>query len=330
MCTAMTLQTHQGETLLGRTMDFSYALDPHVYTMPRNFEWHSASGTMRIRNRYSYIGVGQDISQITFADGVNEMGLAAAALYFPGFAEYGKPIRTAKRSQIAAVELVNFILGVCTSVEDVVYALKSVEIVGVPDTVTNSIAPLHWVVCDRKGWCMTIEQTKNGIHFLANRIGVLANSPNFEWHMENLRNYICASPQQVEEARWGDLTLTPFGQGGGTEILPGGYTSPTRFVRTVFQKSHVPTPENATDAVVTGFHILDGVSIPKGVVMTARGTEDYTQYTVFLNTATCEYFVRTYDNSQIATARLTHIEANAGAPVSLGKLVRPTVFEKLR
>ncbi|EHQ90481.1 choloylglycine hydrolase family protein [Desulfosporosinus youngiae] len=329
MCTAMTLKTQQGEIFLGRTMDFSYVLNPHLYTMPRNYQWSNALGTVCVRNRYSYIGVGQTIPKITFADGVNEMGLAAAALYFSGYAKYREPECGAQTSQFAATELVNFLLGMCGSVEEAAFALQSVRIVGVPDAVTNSVAPLHWIVCDKKGQCLTVEQTKNGMHLLANHVGVLSNSPTFEWHMENLRNYMRAAPHQPEGITWGELVLTPFGQGGGTEVLPGGYTPPARFVRTVFQKTHVPIPQNRQEAVVTGFHILEGVSIPQGVVLTSRGTYDYTQYTVFMNTATCEYFVRTYENSQVFTAKLSRAEAEAKVPVSLGKLVRPATFEKL-
>lgn len=82
MCTAMTLQTQQGEIFLGRTMDFSYPLDPSVYAVPRNYEWTNGMKTGKIRNRYAYIGVGQEIPALTIADGVNERGLAVAALYF--------------------------------------------------------------------------------------------------------------------------------------------------------------------------------------------------------------------------------------------------------
>lgn len=331
MCTAVTLRSRQGETFLGRTMDFSYPLDPQLYVMPRGYEWSNALDTIRIHNRYGYIGVGQDISKITFADGVNEMGLAVAALYFPGYAEYGKYrwVDGATQNSIAAIELVNFLLGICSTVEDAVTTLRSVQLVGVPDSVTNSVAPLHWIVCDRSGRCMTVEQTKDGLHLFNNPVGVLSNSPDFEWHMNNLRNYMRASPEQREKAQWGNLVLTPFGQGGGTEVLPGGYTPPARFVRTVFQKMHVPVPENRESAVVTGFHVLEGVSIPKGVVMTARGTDDYTQYTVFLNTMTCEYFVRTYNNLQISTAKLSADAVSGTNPVSLGKLVRLTTFQSL-
>lgn len=329
MCTALMTHTHSGEVLLGRTMDFSYPLAPQLYVMPKNFEWNNALATIRIRNRYQYIGVGQTIPQITFADGVNEMGLAIAALYLPGFAQYAEPHAAvdSEKIPIAAVEMVNFLLGVCKSVEEVKSTIKTIEIVGITDPITDTVSPLHWIVCDRSQQCIVIESTASGIHIYENPIGVLANSPTFDWHMENLRNYIQASPTQPEVAQWGDYALKPIGQAGGTEVLPGGYTSTARFVRTAFQKLHMPQPRNGREAVINGFHVLEGVSVPKGVVITARGTQDYTQYTAFMNTKTGEYFIRTYDNSQTITAGLMDVAADE--PVSFGSLIRPAAWEKL-
>ena len=56
-------------------------------------------------------------------------------------------------------------------------------------------------------------------------MGVMANSPDFQWHMTNLRSYMDVSTTQQKEAQWGSVTLTPFGQAGGTlltylEALP--------------------------------------------------------------------------------------------------------------
>lgn len=69
-------------------MDFSYELDPQLYVVPQGYEWNNYLQTHTIQTKYSFMGIGQDISPVTFADGVNEMGLAAAVLYFPGFAQY--------------------------------------------------------------------------------------------------------------------------------------------------------------------------------------------------------------------------------------------------
>lgn len=47
------------------------------------------------------------------------------------------------------------------------------------------------------------------------------------------------------------------------------------------------------EAVTVCFHIMESVSIPKGAVITSQNTYDYTRYTAFINTSTCEYFFKT-------------------------------------
>ena len=329
MCTAITMKTAQGETFFGRTMDFSYPLDPHVFVTPRGYGWNSITGKAAVNNRYGFIGTAQDIGRVIFADGVNEAGFSAAMLYFPGYAYFPEPGEMAggeQAVQIAAVEIVNFLLGACGSVAQAAEVLKQIKIVGVADPVTETVAPLHWITADKSGDCMVAEQTESGLHLYRNPIGVLANSPDFEWHMANLRNYTGVSPDQTEDSKWGDVELSPFGQGSGTTGLPGGYTPPSRFVRTAFIKNHVRVPADRNEAVVTCFHAMESVTLPKGIVRTREGRDDYTQYTAFVNTATGEYFAKSYDNSQIVTARLSEENLVGTEPVSLGKLTRPVAF----
>ena len=43
MCTAITLESMQGENFFGRTMDFSYPIEAGLYVIPKNYEWYSLS-----------------------------------------------------------------------------------------------------------------------------------------------------------------------------------------------------------------------------------------------------------------------------------------------
>lgn len=305
MCTAITLKSQQGETFFGRNMDFSYEIEPHLYIVPRDYQWDNVLNGEKIRNSYRFIGIGQELDGLlAFFDGVNEMGFAAAALYFAGYAAYDVPPEPQVRDQIASFDFLHYILGKCASVKDLAVILKNLAIAGREDPVTGTVAPLHWIAADRSGECVVIELTERGKEVFYNPIGVMTNSPDFQWHMTNLRNYMEAAPWQKDEAWWGNLRLTPFGQAGGTQPLPGGYTSPERFVRTAYLKSHIPAPQSSSEAVVSCFHVMESVTVPKGAVITSRNTYDYTKYTAFINTNTCEYFFKTYDNIQVGTAGL--------------------------
>lgn len=333
MCTAITLKTTDNECFFGRTMDFSYSLGPQLYLMPRDMKKPGSEDSRLFDTQYSSIGIGQEVSsRVLFADGVNEMGLSAAALYFPGYAHFidpADPVSDPSKKRIAAVELINVLLGSCQSVDQCAELLKSIVITGVKDPITNTVAPLHWITADKSGRCMVIEQTKSGLHLWNNPVGVLTNSPGFDWQMTNLRNYGGLSQTPPENPAWDGLKLPPFGQGAGGLGLPGDFTPPSRFVRTVFQKYHIHQPESGEEAVLSGFHILENVSIPKGVVVTDRGTDDYTQYTAMQNTNTGTYFIKTYNNSGIVTASLPTGGFSGPRPVSLGKLYRSPVFSPM-
>ncbi|MPM20950.1 putative protein YxeI [bioreactor metagenome] len=305
MCTAITLQSKQQEMFFGRTMDFSYDIDPGFYIIRKDHTWNNILNGKQISDHYRIIGVGQETDGVfAFFDGVNEKGFGAAALYFAGYAKYDTQNSNSSKEPISSVDFLHFILGQCGSVGDLERLLPQISIVGYPDPVTKTEAPLHWIATDISGKCVVVEQTANGMAIFQNTVGVLANSPDFAWHMTNLRNYMDVSPTQNQETNWGEVKLTPFGQGAGTMPLPGGYTSPERFVKSAYLRNHVPVPQNRNEAILTCFHIAQGVSIPKGIVITDRGTYDYTRYTVFANLNTGECFLKAYDSARILVASL--------------------------
>ena len=321
MCTAITLQSIERENFFGRTMDFSYPIEPGLYVIPKNYEWYSLITKKKCIDCYSFISIGQEVDgMLGFFDGVNEQGFAAATLYFADYAYYDLPIN--KKEPIASLDFLHYILGRCGSVDDLNALLENICIAGIPDPVTQIAAPLHWVATDRSGKCVVIEQTQMGLKIIDNPIGVMANSPDFHWHMTNLRNYMGASTTQQQETYWGNVLLTPFGQAAGTINLPGGFTSPERFVRAAFLKTHVQTPKNRTEAIMACFHIMNSVSIPKGIVLTDKGTYDYTKYTAFINTNTCEYYFKTFENDQIITASLMDYYRYSTQVIFLGNIAR--------
>ena len=327
MCTAITLQSIQDENFLGRTMDFSYPIEAGLYVIPKKYEWYSFATSEKYIDKYSFICIGQEMDDILgIFDGVNEKGFAAASLYFNCYAYYDLPINY--NDSISSLDFIHYILGRCSSISDLRELLKDKVIIGQQDPVTKISAPLHWIATDRSGECVVIEQTKAGLQIMDNPIGVMANSPDFFWHTTNLRNYMNVSIEQPKEAYWGGISLKPFGQAGGSTPIPGGFTSPERFVRTAFLKTHIEPSKNRSEAVMSCFHILNSVSIPKGIVITDRGTYDYTKYTAIINTNTCEYYFKTNENDQIIGASLWDYCMYINKVKFLGSIIRlPISFQ---
>ena len=45
-----------------------------------------------------------------------------------------------------------------------------------------------------------------------NPLGVMTNSPEFNWHLQNLRQYIGLKSQPFAPTEWSNLLLSAFGQ----------------------------------------------------------------------------------------------------------------------
>lgn len=329
MCTSITMKTLRNKSFFGRNMDFSHDIDPHFFIVPRQYIWRSAADMRKITTRYKFIGIGQKLEGLlSFFDGVNETGFAAAALYFSGYAKYDSLYQDTQKIQLAAFDFLKYILGRCSTVSDVKQAVKEVSLIGIADPVTKAAAPLHWIAAEKNGRCVVIEKTEKGFTVFENQIGVLTNAPDFSWHMTNLNNYTDVTSIQCENAQWGEVKLSAPSQAGGTIGLPGGFASPERFVRTAFIKEHTYTPPDDNSAVGLCFQCLKSVSIPKGVIMTGRDTSDFTLYTAFINQEKGDYFVNTHTNQQIYKASINDRKSNQWNQklIDLGSIFRPVEF----
>ena len=330
MCTAIVFTGKKGEAFFGRTMDFSYPLHPQLFAVSAGYQWKGSLG-QKMSSEIGFLAIGQEFENLRIlVDGVNEKGVAGAALYFAGYADFEKTApKDGKKTIRGSLDVLPDILGNCSCLEEVEDRARKLAIVGAADPVTGMVAPLHWMFTDRTGRSLVMEKTVWGLDLYENPVGVLANSPDFPWQLTNLRNYTGVTSTQKEEAEWDFLKLVPFGQGAGTFSLPGGYTSPARFVRTVFLKTHVKIPDSRQKIVPECFHIMESVSIPKGTVMTARGTADYTQYTAFMELQSGDYYVKTYDNYQLLKVRMCEHLPKDGTYQKLGDLEIPMEYASM-
>ncbi len=126
-------------------------------------------------------------------------------------------------------------------------------------------AYLYLIVTDNTGALIVIEYVGGILKIHDHKVGVVTNSPNYEWHFLNLRNY----PQLITFGNPGDrqiqgVSLAPFGAGSGMLGLPGDVTLVSRFVRAVAFTQTLITPENAEAGVNEASRILNNFDIPRG------------------------------------------------------------------
>lgn len=299
MCTALTLKTKSGNCLFGRNMDLGYGFNQSVHLVPRKFNYKNVATNEMEEVKYAIIGMATIIEEHPmFADGLNEKGLGCAGLNFPGYAYYEKEAVEGK-TNIPTHDVILWILANFETIQEVKEAFKNVEIIGKPMTETTELPTLHWIVTDKSGDSIVIERTKEALKVYDNKVGVLTNSPTFDWHVTNLRQYMAVSNEQPKTTTWFEQELKPLGEGLGCWGLPGDFSTTSRFVRIAFLKSRADVVGDKLEGVSEFFHMLNNVAMPRYSVITPQGIQDITQYTCCMCQSSGVYYYNTYNNCRI-------------------------------
>jgi choloylglycine hydrolase len=318
-CTGIMLRNSDGTIVHGRTLEFGIVVDTMLAIVPRGYEFvGKAPGGpgMKYKSKYAALGA-ITFNDVAISDGINEKGLAVGAFYFPTFAKYAEITNDNRSKALSPVDFPNWILTQFASVAEVRSAIQNGESLIAPTVLEGwgpEAPPFHYVVYDNTGASIVIEPIDGKLKVDDDPLGTLTNSPDFGWHITNLRNYIALNPRNVPPVKIDSLKLQPLGQGSGMLGLPGDFTPPSRFVRAaVFSAVAIPSP-NAEQGVLQVFHILNNFDIPVGV---AREVEkgiihsDYTQFTVARDPQSLRYYYKTYDDQTIRMVDLRKFDPNA-------------------
>lgn len=318
-CTGILLRNTDGTIVHGRTLEFGIAVDATQAIVPRGYEFVAkAPGGpgMKYKAKYACLG-SYTFKDVAISDGINEKGLAIGAFYFPTFAKYPEITNENRSKALSPVDFPNWILTQFATVGEVRAAIEAGQAVIAPTVLEGwgpEPPPFHYVVYDKTGACIVIEPLEGKLKIQDNPLGVLTNSPTFEWHMTNLRNYIALNPRNVPPIVVDGVKLQAFGQGSGMLGLPGDFTPPSRFVRAaVFSATAIPSP-NADQGILQVFHILNNFDIPvgvsreedKGIVHT-----DYTQFTVARDPQNLRYYYKSYNDQTIRMVDLRKFDLEA-------------------
>lgn len=293
MCTSLTYTNSHGGHFLARTMDFNVDFETRIMFMPRHYRVTGDLGDFT--TTYGFIGAGRQLNHEIFTDGVNECGVSIAALYFPNHAIY-QPHSNQDKIDLAPHDFVAWVLGKITSVADLRERVKDVQLISSTAELINEIPPLHFIISDQTGETAVLEPTSGELRLLNNPVGVLTNSPNLKWQLQNLSKY--GTLTNTERPLNKFINYQPGSQGPGTGALglPGDYTSMSRFARTVFLKHYAQVPATTTDTVNLLQHILNAVTIPKGAKVAANGQATYTEYRSYMDLNHQTYALELYEN----------------------------------
>jgi len=298
MCTAISFKTN--DHYFGRNLDLEYHYNESVIITPRN---HSLSfrHTSPMQHHYAMIGIGIiETNYPLYYDAVNEFGLCAAGLHFPGNAHYFPWNENAVN--IASFELVPWILSKFKTVKELLYELPYINITDTAFNENYAPSPLHWLVSDAEG-SIVIECTKEGLKIYDNQFGILTNNPPFHFHSLNLTQYLNLTASEPINRFSPKLNIVPFSHGVGAFGLPGDASSASRFIRAAFHKLNSTHPKNDTDSITQFFHILSSVEQLHGCVK-VNDLLEKTVYSSCCNASKGVYYYKTYENSQINAVSL--------------------------
>ncbi len=316
-CTGIRIKPKDGSVIVARTLEFAADLHSNVIVIPRAMESiGTAPGDkpgLRWKSKYGIVGA-NGLGMPVVIDGFNEKGLAVAIFYFPGYAKYQEVKEEDAEKTLGPWELPAYLLSNCANVEEAIKAVSNVVVGEVIQKDMGIVPPCHYIVTDASGHCVVLEYVGGELKIHANPLGVITNSPTFDWHLTNLRNYVNLTVTNVPPVDISGINLAAFGQGSGMLGLPGDFTPPSRFIRAVaFSQSALPVA-TAHEGVLQAFHLLNQFDIPKGA---ARGVEhgkvsaDYTLWTSVSDLTNLRYYFRTFDNSRIRMIDLKKMDLDA-------------------
>ena len=300
MCTAV---YYERGNIFGRTLDLECSYGEKICTVPRGFSL-VYKNIEREDCHAAFIGMAHSVVGYPLLyDGVNEYGVAAAALNFPGYAKYHKP--KAGCVNLASFEILQYVLARAHSLSDARELLRSVWVTDEPFSADLLATPLHFIVSSKDG-SIVAEPCDGGLEITENLHGVLSNAPEISYHLVRMADFRHLSPSLGENSLSPNTPLPVYSRGLGAVGLPGDFSSSSRFVRAVYAKNHtlLEEPCGRKERLSAFFHLMGTVTVPLGCVLTEDGKPVFTVYTSAMELDSMTYSYVTYDDGSIRSVRL--------------------------
>lgn len=270
-CTGISLTAADQSVVVARTVEWALGDAQHnrlvVFPRAKSFTAQTPDGMNGKKwiGKYGFISLsayGQDFGP----DGLNEEGLYVGMYYLPDFASFAAYNKSDAAKSVSVGDFMQWMLSSFKSVKEVRAQLGDVVVVNVADPrFGGAPLPFHWKISDPSGASIVIEIVESGkVKIYDAFLGVVTNSPTYDWHLTNLRNYIHLSPTPSTAVEIAKFKFAPLGGGSGLIGLPGDFTPPSRFVRAATLTALARPLATAEEATLEAFRILDSFNITVG------------------------------------------------------------------
>ncbi len=244
MCTAVNYKADG--FYFGRNLDLHYSYDEKVTITPRNFPLKFRSAG-ELDHHYAIIGMATVMDGYPlYYDATNEKGVCMAGLNFPGNTVF-HPFEEGK-DNVSPFEFILWILGQSKDMEEVRKLLSKLHLYDEPFSKEVPLAPLHYMI-SYKEESIVVESVAEGLKIYENPVGVLANNPEFTYHLHRLNDFMQVTGKTPVNLFSEKLPLKPYSLGMGSMGLPGDLSSCSRFVRAAFVKVQDYVPKGEEESV---------------------------------------------------------------------------------
>jgi len=310
-CTGIVRKADNGDIIYARTMEFepqflSYSLLFVPSGTDAKSQTQDNTDGLHWKTKYAYVGF-NPFSLPIVVDGINEKGLACGGFYFQGFAEYEDVPQDQYKNSITNLDVISWVLGNFASVAEAKEAIQKTKVRGTQFKDWGIVPPIHYVIVDASGDKAVLEYVDKKLKIYDMPLGVITNSPTYDWHNTNARNYIGLRATNRPTTKLDGIDLTPLSQGSGAIGLPGDFTSPSRFIRAAFFRATVLPGKDAEGELGQTFKILNQFDIPTGSVRgESNGKVIYeeTQWTSASDLANRRYIFNTYQSRLLRSVNL--------------------------
>jgi choloylglycine hydrolase len=271
-CTYVDVEAKDGSVVIGRSIEWGFPMEYTFSVVPKGETFTASYPADQVAkdfkpltwvNKYAYAGVGATV-QAGLDSAQNEAGLNMEGLNLPGFTEF-QTVTPEDKQVLALSDLGDWLMGNFATVQEVREALPGCT-VWTPPVAAQGSATIHLAITDRTGAGIVVEYVKGKLNIHDNVTHTMTNSPPYDWHLTNLRNFMTLVPKDTVSVEREGYSLHQLSTGDGMTGLPGDFKSASRFVKVSLLRSFAAPVDTAEEAYALAGHLLNTVDIPKGSV----------------------------------------------------------------
>lgn len=361
-CSGLELTSKEGDHYWFRTCDMdntynvfgengSYIEPSYLVSYPAGQPIAFTTGD--VTAKHTIVGMSFSNS-LALLDGINDSGLVGGLLFLNEGTETPDEEIPEGFETLAAMEGITWFLAQCKDVDEVIglanrTCMQALYVDGILGS--DLSATLHFTFVDTKGKSVVLETADPahpGRFTIHESIGVMTNSPPYDWQLENLKDYIGNSPelrsQGVTSITLNGIQLT--GKSGSADrTYPASNSAYDRFTRLAIARWLCDEGKEISnlEMLAKGSGVFSCVNVAqdngKGTyyydMLNEKGEVEgsgpcYTQYTVFYDISNRSLSIRPYDSMIWTTLSIADADPNARAtfPIQRGGAEQVTVNAK--